>query len=594
MAYDITAKFGYGYNYVAVFEVLYRVTLTYDSSLGSASYTRDVDNGNKIYLTATPNADAQFIGWYSNSLKLSDNTTFTYTLIQDTTLEARFEPIYSVTTDVDGDGAISYTRATDKNEVTFTVIPDAQNHFVKYVVNDREYFSTPLTIHLTEDVSVTAYFEADSLLHISVSTNIEYASVYVSANDDYSGYTSILWARPFPDYEFVRWDDGNTQNPRTITVTADITLVAIYQRLMDTNGIYQYRCFIKDQLDLEATPKAFMVVDTFNVRPDLMTNSTSTVNVQEMTSNVNIGDVLVLYDPMGTPLYNGVIKTIDDLKITCSQMQSFYKGTWIYNVYPSATLEEEIAYLLGQYAQGKIYGSTYTDGLVAQRLGGITIDYEGTTSANLPTDLDEDGNEQYTQKDMEQFIYELYENYGIIFSFEINVSGTNYCHIKVPDYEAIKVGNNMFAIQNMSPMTTIEETNRLIVFAQDKTYRMTYVATKNGIVEEPSTTANRFDITNTKIVFSDDDLSDLVSANLPENMYNHRIEMDVVVKNFVFEFGDFKLGGSIDIYHNDDYYNSVITGYEISKASNQNITSFHLIMGKVRSKLTQMLTMSRI
>ena len=591
---NITAKFGYGYNYVAVFEVLHRITLVYDSSLGSASYTRDADNGNKVYLTATPNADAQFIGWYSNSLKLSDNTTFTYTLIQDSTIEARFEPIYQVTTSVDGDGAIAFTRATDKNEVTFTVIPDAQHHFVKYTVNYREYFSTPLTIRLTEDVDVVAYFEEDSILHISVSTNIQSASVYVSHNDDYSGYSSVLWARPFPDYEFVGWDDGNTENPRTITVTQDITLVAIYQRLMDTNGIYQYRCYVKDQLDLEEAPKSFMVVDTFTVKPDLMTNSTSTINVQELSSNVNIGDVLVLYDPMGTPLYNGVIKAIDDNKITCSQMQSFYKGTWIYNVYPSSTLEEEIAYLLGQYAQGKIYGSTYTDDLVAQRLGGITIDYVGTTSANLPTDLDADGNEQYTQKDMEQFIYELYENYGIIFQFEINLVGTNYVHIKVPDYQPIKVGNNMFAIQDMSPMTTIEETNRLIVFAQDKTYRKTFVATKNGIVEEPTTTANRFDITNTKIVFSDDDLSDLVSANLPESMYNHKLDFNLIIKNFIYEFGDFNLGGGLDIYYNDEYFNSVLTGYEISKASNQNITSVHFICGKIRTKLTNLLTLGKV
>ena len=594
MANNYVAIFGQGYNYVAVFETLYRLTIVYDSSLGSATYSRNVIDGNIVTLTASPNNDAQFKGWYSNSLRLSDDLTYTFTLTHDTVIEARFEPIYVVTTSVSGDGAISFTRGTDKNEVTFNVIPDAYNHFVKYEVNGVEYGGTPLTLLIHEDVSVVAYFEEDEKAHISASTNFNYGSIYISKNDDYPTYTSVLWARPFPDYEFVSWEDGNTENPRTITVTQDITLVAIYQRLMDTNGIYQYRCYVKDQLDLESAPKSFMVVDTFTVKPDLMTNSTSTINVQEMSSNVNIGDVIVLYDPMGTPLYNGVIKSIDDLKITCSQMQSFYKGTWIYNVYPSVTLEEEVAYLLGQYAQGKIYGSTYTDDLVAQRLGGITIDYEGSTSANLPTDLDENGNEQYTTKDMEQFIYELYENYGIVFRFEINISGTNYVHIEVPDYESIKVGNNMFAIQDMLPMTTVEETNRLIVFAQDKTYRKTYVATKNGIVEEPTTTANRFDVTNTKIVFSDDDLADLVSANLPDVMYNHKIEFSLIIKNFIYEFGDFNLGGSLDIYYGDEYYSSVLTGYEITKASNQNITRVHFVCGKVRTKLTQRLTLGNI
>lgn len=591
---NFTAKFGYGYNFTAVFEVLFRLQLTYDSSLGTASYTRDVDNGNKIYLTCTPDQDAQFLGWYNNSLKIGSSTSLTYTLSRDTVIEARFEPIYSVTTSVDGDGAVSYSRATDKNEVTFTVIPDAQNHFVKYLVNDQEYFSTPLTIRLSEDVDVVAYFAEDERLHISASTNIPYASVYVSANDDYSGYTSILWARPFPDYQFVGWQDGDTSNPRTITVTENITLVAVYHRVLDTNGIYQYRCFVKDQMALTDAPKAFMVVDTFDVKRDLMTKATSSITVLEMASNINDGDVLVLYDPKGTFLYNGVITSIEDKTLRLSQMPSFYKGTWIYNVSPQDYLEHEIAVLLGDYADGKLYGSTWTDDQVATRLGGITIDYTGATSVSLPTDLDDDGNEQYTQKDMEDFIYELYDKYNIIFDFEINISGANYVHIKVPTYDPIKVGNNMYAIQNMSPVTTIEETNKLVIFAQDKTYRTTYIATKNDIVEEPSTTANRFDITNTVIVFSDDDVADLVASNLPQQFYNHHLSFDLIVKNFIYQFGDFNLGGTLDIYHNDDYYDSVLTGYEIKKNSNQNITDVQMVCGKVRVKLTNLLTMGKV
>ena len=429
---------------------------------------------------------------------------------------------------------------------------------------------------------------------ISVSANIEFASVYVSKNPAESGEDVTLWARPFPDYQFARWDDGDDTNPRTINVTENVTMVAIYVRTPQTNGIYQYRCFVKDQLDMESLPKSFMRVDTFNIKTDLMTNAKTTLTVLEVPSNLNNGDVLVIYDPKGTTLYQGVIESVKENQITCSQMQSFYKGLWIYNVYPSSSLEEELAYLLGEYAQGKIYQSTYIDPLVAQRLGGITIDYTGTTMANLPTDLDEDGNENMTEMDMEKFIYDLYERYGIIFDFEINVSGSNYVHIKVPDYSPLKVGNNMYAISDMSPMTEISETNRLIIFNADKTYRTTFVATTGGIVEEPSSLLNRFDITNTKVVFSDDASADLVSANLPDTMYNHKIDFYLQIRNFIYEFGDFNLGGTLDIYYGDDYYNSVLTGYEIAKSSNVNITEAKFICGKVRSKLTQKLTLGRI
>ena len=429
---------------------------------------------------------------------------------------------------------------------------------------------------------------------VNVSSKPTSASIHVSATEVSLGTTVTMWARPLPDYNFMKWSDGVTSEYRSIVVEEDINLVAEYERIRDNNGIYQYRCYVKDQLHLTNAPKAFMMVNTFNVKTDLLTNANTSVEVFNVASNINEGDVLTLYSPTGEILYNGVVTSVEGTTINCAQMQSYYKGLWIYNTHSSTYLEQELAWLLGQYAQGKLFGSSYTDSLVAQRLGGLTIDYTGSNTVNLPTDTDEDGNDQYTQKDMEQFIYEMYESYGIVFRFEINFSGTNYVHIEVPTYDTMKVGNNMYAIQNMSSITEVEETNRLVIFNQDKTYRTTYVATKTGIVEAPSTTANRFNITNTKLVFSDDDSADLVAANLPEQMFNHKVEFDLILKNFIYEFKDFKIGGSLDIYMGGAYFNTVLTGYEISKAQNQNIVSVHFICGIVRKKLTQLLTMGKV
>ena len=587
----LTFKLGGNSGVIANFLINYNITLTYDSTLGSASYTT---SGSDIILSASPNANAQLVGWYLNSVLLSTNNPYTYTPTGDVTIEARFDEVFDVTTSVNGSGAIDFTRGTDRNDVTFTVIPSSNWSFEKYVINGTEYFTTPLTIHLTQATTVTAYFTEDDKYFINASTNFEYGSIYLSDNDVYSGTVVTVWARPFPDYNFIRWSDGETQNPRQITVTSNITLIAIYQRVGDSNGIYQYRCYVKDQMALTDPPKAFMVVDTFDIRTDYLTNATSSVTVYSMASDVNEGDILVLYDPKGTTLYQGVINSIEDLEIGCSQMQSFYKGTWIYNISPQDYLEHEVAVLLQDYADGKLYRSNYVDNLVATRLGGITIDYTGSTTANLPTDLDDEGNEEMTTYDMEEWIYELYQKYSIEFDFEINFSGTNYVHIRVPSYPSIKVGNNMYAIQDMLPITEIEEMNKLVIYAQDKTYRTTYVATKNGIVEEPSSMANRFNITNTEVVFSDDPVEDLVASNLPDTMFNHKIEFDLIIKNFIYEFGDFNLGGELDIYYNDEYYNSVLTGYEISKSSNQNIVRVHMICGLVRKKLTQLLTLGKV
>ena len=454
--------------------------------------------------------------------------------------------------------------------------------------------ATNIVARFNYGYEITAVFE-QFRFRVNVTTEPKnVSSVYQSIDIGEEGDVVTLWARPFPDYNFVRWSDGNTENPRNIVIgNTDISLVAIYQRVSDTNGIYQYRCFVKDQLNLEDPPKAFMRVDTFSVRTDLITNATSSITVMEMPSNINEGDVLVLYDPKGQFLYHGVINSIEDLTIGCSQMQSFYKGNWIYSISPQDYLEHEIAVILQDYADGKMKGSTYVDPLIAQRLGGITIDYSGVTTVNLPSTYEENGDEEQDQfevVEMEEFIYSLYEKYNIVFDFEINFSGTNYVHIKIPTYESLKVGDNMFAIQNMLPITEIEETNRLIIYDSSNAYRTTYVATSQGIVENPVSTANRFNITNTEIVFSDDPVEDLVASNLPQTMFNHKLEFDLIIKNFIYQFGDFNLGGELDVYHGEDYYRTVLTGYNIEKATNQNITQAHFVCGKVRTALTKLLT----
>ena len=46
--------------------------------------------------------------------------------------------------------------------------------------------------------------------------------------------TAVLTAVPNNGYEFVKWQDGNTENPRTITVTADETYTAYFKESTGT------------------------------------------------------------------------------------------------------------------------------------------------------------------------------------------------------------------------------------------------------------------------------------------------------------------------------------------------------------------------
>jgi hypothetical protein len=89
--------------------------------------------------------------------------------------------------------------------------------------------------------SKTAYEDAT---HWNNFTNIIEEGLFdinVQSNDDAMGTatvtqantcadnTAIIEATPKADYRFVQWNDGNTENPRTITVLSDTTFKAIFE-----------------------------------------------------------------------------------------------------------------------------------------------------------------------------------------------------------------------------------------------------------------------------------------------------------------------------------------------------------------------------
>jgi hypothetical protein len=479
---------------------------------------------------------------------------------------------------------------SEKIEYVLTQSTTEKYEFIGWYI-DGTLVSTEDTYELTiyQDTTIEVRYK-QLYCDIAITTNPKYMSISQTATRVAVGGSVTLRARNDRNYSFVQWSDGDTSNPRTIEgITQDIDLIAIYQKPTDKQDIYVYRCYVKEQLSLESKPKAFMKVKSFTIRNDLLAKANSTIYVDEVTSNVNNGDVITLYNPKGKQLYNGIITKIEDNKISCSQMQHFYSGKWVYYTSASSYLETEIYTILSNYAQGKMYNSTYTDSLVASRLGGITLAKVDSKQVNLPTKDDN------SVVDMESFIYDLYNDYGVILDFNIAYSGTNTCTIKVPQYSSLKISNNNHIITDLSPTTSIEETNRLIVYARDGTYRKTYIMRTDGtVVEEPSSLALRFNITDTKIVFSDDDLSDLVASKLPSTPYNHKVTFTIKIKNYIYDLDSFKLGMPLQIFKGDTYFNSVLTAWEFSKNEGEELTSIKMTAGKVRTDLTTMLKLGKV
>ena len=76
---------------------------------------------------------------------------------------------------------------------------------------------------------------------LNVSVNVStFGSIAISAGE--SCNEKIITATPESCYRFVAWNDGNTNNPRTIRVTQDTTLTANFERAVYTQEIHHAIC----------------------------------------------------------------------------------------------------------------------------------------------------------------------------------------------------------------------------------------------------------------------------------------------------------------------------------------------------------------
>ena len=84
----------------------------------------------------------------------------------------------------------------------------------------------PRTVTVTSDTAFMAIFtEAVSTPTITVTVN---DATMGSASYTMDGNTAILTATANEGYRFLTWNDGNMENPRTVTVTSDTAFMAIF------------------------------------------------------------------------------------------------------------------------------------------------------------------------------------------------------------------------------------------------------------------------------------------------------------------------------------------------------------------------------
>ena len=110
---------------------------------------------------------------------------------------------------------------------TLAAVPATNCFFVKW--ND-EVTDNPRIITVTKDVTYTAYFAENNgdNFTVTVNSNNEAWGSATGSGIYAAGATATLAAVPATNCFFVKWNDEVTDNPRTITVTEDITYTAYF------------------------------------------------------------------------------------------------------------------------------------------------------------------------------------------------------------------------------------------------------------------------------------------------------------------------------------------------------------------------------
>ena len=342
--------------------------------------------------------------------------------------------------------------------------------------------------------------------------------------------------------------------------------------------MYQFRVFIKDALDLDDLPIASSVCLAFSITKDLLSVATSSFRLLDIPTNIKEGDVLGLVDPYGTIIYTGVINSISDT-IQCRDITAIFNDQWKWwDPTGKTTIETKLKKII----EDDFVGSS--DPMVADRFP-FTVTATSTTSAGFETQ------EDTTVLDFQAFLMQAYDLYGIKTEIAIPYgTGTPTIDLKKATHASIKVGNNVLPVQNMTPLTEVFETNKLVIYTDDGlTLRGTYYATTGGVTTSSSSPL-RPPVTKTKYIFNTDDaLVDIVKANLQDQIYNHKITFDLLLNNGLYDFYTWELGMPLEIWYNGAYYSTIFTKYNLRKEINTDVAAVSITCGKVRNTLTERL-----
>jgi hypothetical protein len=204
--------------------------------MGSVSGGGSYDYNATATLTATAATGHHFVQWQDGNtdnprtVTVTANATYTATFEADAPVINYYNVSVNSLDNAMGTVSSTHSGSVEENtQVTVTATPATGHHFVQWQYGaGQTTMANPYTFTLTGDITLNALFAADTYTLTATTNNNTMGSV--SGGGEYTyGATATLTATPNSGYHFVQWQDGNTDNPRIVTVTANATYTATFE-----------------------------------------------------------------------------------------------------------------------------------------------------------------------------------------------------------------------------------------------------------------------------------------------------------------------------------------------------------------------------
>ncbi len=222
---------------VRVEESIAQYTITANSNnnaWGTVTGGGTYNAGETCTLHATPASGYQFESWKKNGSVVSTSADYSFTVTENATYTAYFSVVpvtyYTITTNVTPEGAGTVNGGgtyPDGASVTLTATANAGYTFDHWQDGNTQ---NPRTITVSSNATYTATFTQDNYT-ITVNANPPAGGTVTGGGTYHYNQTATLTATPNSNYEFAGWQDGNTDNPRTITVTGNATYTATFNEV---------------------------------------------------------------------------------------------------------------------------------------------------------------------------------------------------------------------------------------------------------------------------------------------------------------------------------------------------------------------------